>query len=151
MVGSFISKVVHPISNLTDLKRRLGAGRRYFGYLHPAILGSQAHLSIIRFAISRFIANNSRCCVCINVCGLLKLDVVEGTDVEVPEFNVSYKPHEDQSKVSINLSYSIDQWSAQLLPWEYALSLVVVLRWRIRSASKLRYSYYMESVLLFLF
>ncbi|KAK9133243.1 hypothetical protein Scep_012771 [Stephania cephalantha] len=32
-------EAVHPISNLTDLKRRLGAGRRCFGYLHPAIPG----------------------------------------------------------------------------------------------------------------
>ncbi|KAK9163606.1 hypothetical protein Syun_004508 [Stephania yunnanensis] len=33
-------------------------------------------------------------------------------------------------------------------PCEYALSLVVVLRWRIRSASKLRYSYYIHGVLI---
>ncbi|KAA8520133.1 hypothetical protein F0562_014389 [Nyssa sinensis] len=32
-------EAVHPISNLTDLKRRLGVGRRCFGYLHPAIPG----------------------------------------------------------------------------------------------------------------
>ncbi|KAF6159094.1 hypothetical protein GIB67_032711 [Kingdonia uniflora] len=32
-------EAVHPISNLTDLKRRLGLGRRCFGYLHPAIPG----------------------------------------------------------------------------------------------------------------
>lgn len=32
-------EAVHPISNLLDLKRRLGAGRRCFGYLHPAIPG----------------------------------------------------------------------------------------------------------------
>uniref|UniRef100_A0A0A0M0R4 Malonyl-CoA decarboxylase n=1 Tax=Cucumis sativus TaxID=3659 RepID=A0A0A0M0R4_CUCSA len=30
-------EAVHPISNLIDLKRRLGVGRRCFGYLHPAI------------------------------------------------------------------------------------------------------------------
>ncbi|KAL7103051.1 hypothetical protein ACP275_08G156700 [Erythranthe tilingii] len=30
-------EAVHPISNLLDLKRRLGIGRRCFGYLHPAI------------------------------------------------------------------------------------------------------------------
>ena len=30
---------MHPISNLIDLKRRLGVGRRCFGYLHPAIPG----------------------------------------------------------------------------------------------------------------
>ncbi|KAG4914968.1 hypothetical protein JHK87_052525 [Glycine soja] len=30
-------KAVHPISNLLDLKRRLGIARRCFGYLHPAI------------------------------------------------------------------------------------------------------------------
>ncbi|KAJ6397179.1 hypothetical protein OIU77_022093 [Salix suchowensis] len=30
---------VHPISNLLDLKRRLGVGRRCFGYFHPAIPG----------------------------------------------------------------------------------------------------------------
>ncbi|XP_065877414.1 uncharacterized protein [Euphorbia lathyris] len=32
-------EAVHPISNLLDLKRRLGYGRRCFGYLHPAIPG----------------------------------------------------------------------------------------------------------------
>ncbi|KAI4298742.1 hypothetical protein L6164_032263 [Bauhinia variegata] len=32
-------EAVHPISNLLDLKRRLGVGRRCFGYLHPAIPG----------------------------------------------------------------------------------------------------------------
>ncbi|KAL5729863.1 malonyl-CoA decarboxylase [Ranunculus cassubicifolius] len=32
-------EAVHPISNLIDLKRRLGIGRRCFGYLHPAIPG----------------------------------------------------------------------------------------------------------------
>lgn len=32
-------QAVHPISNLLDLKRRLGVGRRCFGYLHPAIRG----------------------------------------------------------------------------------------------------------------
>ncbi|XP_059437756.1 uncharacterized protein LOC132170695 isoform X2 [Corylus avellana] len=32
-------EAVHPISNLLDLKRRLGVGRRCFGYLHPAISG----------------------------------------------------------------------------------------------------------------
>ncbi|XP_020523376.1 malonyl-CoA decarboxylase, mitochondrial isoform X2 [Amborella trichopoda] len=30
-------EAVHPINNLQDLKRRLGVGRRCFGYLHPAI------------------------------------------------------------------------------------------------------------------
>ncbi|GMH05283.1 hypothetical protein Nepgr_007123 [Nepenthes gracilis] len=32
-------EAVHPISSLLDLKRRVGAGRRCFGYLHPAIPG----------------------------------------------------------------------------------------------------------------
>ncbi|KAL9455657.1 hypothetical protein AB3S75_004973 [Citrus x aurantiifolia] len=32
-------EAVHPISNLLDLKRRLGVGRRCFGYLHAAIPG----------------------------------------------------------------------------------------------------------------
>lgn len=32
-------EAVHPISSLLDLKRRLGVGRRCFGYLHPAIPG----------------------------------------------------------------------------------------------------------------
>ncbi|XP_057463354.1 uncharacterized protein LOC130753358 [Actinidia eriantha] len=32
-------EAVHPISNLIDLKRRLGVGRRCFGYLHRAIPG----------------------------------------------------------------------------------------------------------------
>lgn len=34
-----IVQAVHPISNLIDLKRRLGVGRRCFGYLHPAVPG----------------------------------------------------------------------------------------------------------------
>ncbi|XP_057975140.1 uncharacterized protein LOC131162546 isoform X2 [Malania oleifera] len=42
--ASFLEKIVayeavHPISSLIDLKRRLGVGRRCFGYLHPAIPG----------------------------------------------------------------------------------------------------------------
>ncbi|XP_050232336.1 uncharacterized protein LOC126681017 isoform X2 [Mercurialis annua] len=32
-------EAVHPICNLLDLKRRLGVGRRCFGYIHPAIPG----------------------------------------------------------------------------------------------------------------
>ncbi|WVZ64853.1 hypothetical protein U9M48_014318 [Paspalum notatum var. saurae] len=32
-------EAVHPIRNLIDLKRRLGVGRRCFGYFHPAIPG----------------------------------------------------------------------------------------------------------------
>ncbi|KAL5677458.1 hypothetical protein ACJX0J_013589, partial [Zea mays] len=32
-------EAVHPIRNLIDLKRRLGIGRRCFGYFHPAIPG----------------------------------------------------------------------------------------------------------------
>lgn len=32
-------EAVHPISNLIDLKRRLGVGRRCFGYFHSAIPG----------------------------------------------------------------------------------------------------------------
>lgn len=32
-------EAVHPVSNLVDLKRRLGVGRRCFGYIHPAIPG----------------------------------------------------------------------------------------------------------------
>ncbi|XP_050368149.1 uncharacterized protein LOC126786381 [Argentina anserina] len=32
-------EAVHPISNLIDLKRRLGVGRQCFGYFHPAIPG----------------------------------------------------------------------------------------------------------------
>ncbi|OAO97105.1 hypothetical protein AXX17_AT4G06120 [Arabidopsis thaliana] len=32
-------EAVHPISNLLDLKRRLGIGRRCFGYFHPSVPG----------------------------------------------------------------------------------------------------------------
>ncbi|XP_047309133.1 malonyl-CoA decarboxylase, mitochondrial isoform X2 [Impatiens glandulifera] len=32
-------EAVHPVSNLVDLKRRLGVGRRCFGYIHPAVPG----------------------------------------------------------------------------------------------------------------
>jgi len=34
-----VFQAVHPIRNLIDLKRRLGVGRRCFGYFHPAIPG----------------------------------------------------------------------------------------------------------------
>ncbi|KAL2630264.1 hypothetical protein R1flu_014950 [Riccia fluitans] len=34
-----IYEAVHPISNLYDLKRRLGVGRRCYGYFHPTIPG----------------------------------------------------------------------------------------------------------------
>ncbi|BBN08147.1 malonyl-CoA decarboxylase [Marchantia polymorpha subsp. ruderalis] len=34
-----VYEAVHPISNLYDLKRRLGVGRRCYGYFHPAIPG----------------------------------------------------------------------------------------------------------------
>lgn len=37
--------------------------------------------------------------------GLLKPDVVEGTDVEIPEFNVSYKPQ----KISPKFQHSVRQ------------------------------------------
>ncbi|KAK9135056.1 hypothetical protein Syun_014386 [Stephania yunnanensis] len=75
-----LNKVVHPISNLTDPKRRLGAGRRCFGYLHPAI-----------------------------PVGLSKLDVVESTDVEVPEFNVSYKPQQISPKFPSTVRHLLHQ------------------------------------------
>ncbi|CAL9015070.1 unnamed protein product, partial [Prunus brigantina] len=39
-------EAVHPISNLIDLKRRLGLGRRCFGYLNPAIPGILLLLSL---------------------------------------------------------------------------------------------------------
>ncbi|KAG6552714.1 hypothetical protein Mapa_005661 [Marchantia paleacea] len=44
-----VYEAVHPISNLYDLKRRLGVGRRCYGYFHPAIpgfdlLGSENYL-----------------------------------------------------------------------------------------------------------
>eukprot|EP00897_Mesotaenium_endlicherianum_P002449 jgi/Mesen1/2231/ME000152S01329 len=32
-------EAVHPVSSLSDLKRRLGAGRRCFAYVHPAMPG----------------------------------------------------------------------------------------------------------------
>lgn len=44
-------EAVHPISNLHDLKRRLGAGHRCFGYLHPAIPGEP--LIFIEVALMR--------------------------------------------------------------------------------------------------
>ncbi|KAK9160631.1 hypothetical protein Syun_006972 [Stephania yunnanensis] len=71
MVGSFISKAVHPISNLTDLKRRLVQ-------------------SAIRL-VDIYIPSNTRLQRLHKKAGLVKPDVVEGTNVEVPEFNVSYK------------------------------------------------------------
>ncbi|KAK4284328.1 hypothetical protein QN277_001179 [Acacia crassicarpa] len=47
-------EAVHPISNLLDLKRRLGVGRRCFGYLHPAIPGEP--LIFIEVALLKNIA-----------------------------------------------------------------------------------------------
>lgn len=44
-------EAIHPISNLHDLKRRLGAGRRCFAYLHPAIPGEP--LIFIEVALMR--------------------------------------------------------------------------------------------------
>ncbi|CAN1326626.1 Malonyl-CoA decarboxylase, mitochondrial [Linum perenne] len=47
-------EAVHPISNLLDLKRRLGVGRRCFGYLHPAIPGEP--LIFIEVALLKTVA-----------------------------------------------------------------------------------------------
>lgn len=47
-------EAVHPISNLIDLKRRLGTGRRCFGYIHPAIPGEP--LIFIEVALMKNIA-----------------------------------------------------------------------------------------------
>ncbi|KAM1918373.1 hypothetical protein ACFX13_037855 [Malus domestica] len=47
-------EAVHPISNLIDLKRRLGVGRRCFGYLHPAIPGEP--LIFIEVALMKDVA-----------------------------------------------------------------------------------------------
>ncbi|KAJ4842758.1 hypothetical protein Tsubulata_013379 [Turnera subulata] len=47
-------EAVHPISNLLDLKRRLGVGRRCFGYLHPAIPGEP--LVFIEVALQKNVA-----------------------------------------------------------------------------------------------
>ncbi|XP_075481497.1 uncharacterized protein LOC142522204 isoform X1 [Primulina tabacum] len=47
-------EAVHPISNLLDLKRRLGVGRRCFGYLHPAIPGEP--LIFIEVALMKNVA-----------------------------------------------------------------------------------------------
>ncbi|KAL3521920.1 hypothetical protein ACH5RR_014754 [Cinchona calisaya] len=47
-------EAVHPISSLLDLKRRLGIGRRCFGYLHPAIPGEP--LIFIEVALMKNVA-----------------------------------------------------------------------------------------------
>ncbi|CAI9086834.1 OLC1v1020753C3 [Oldenlandia corymbosa var. corymbosa] len=47
-------EAVHPISSLLDLKRRLGVGRRCFGYLHPAIPGEP--LIFIEVALMKNVA-----------------------------------------------------------------------------------------------
>lgn len=47
-------EAVHPISNLLDLKRRLGICRRCFGYLHPAIPGEP--LIFIEVALMKNVA-----------------------------------------------------------------------------------------------
>ncbi|KAG6754618.1 hypothetical protein POTOM_040410 [Populus tomentosa] len=44
-------EAVHPINNLLDLKRRLGIGRRCFGYLHTSIPG----INLGKFLIKRVI------------------------------------------------------------------------------------------------
>ncbi|KAK7245897.1 hypothetical protein RIF29_40751 [Crotalaria pallida] len=49
-------EAVHPISNLLDLKRRLGPGRRCFGYLHPAIPGEP--LIFIEVALLKDVAQS---------------------------------------------------------------------------------------------
>ncbi|CAL0301142.1 unnamed protein product [Lupinus luteus] len=49
-------EAVHPISNLLDLKRRLGTGRRCFGYLHPAIPGEP--LIFIEVALLKDVAQS---------------------------------------------------------------------------------------------
>ncbi|KAK4588452.1 hypothetical protein RGQ29_019447 [Quercus rubra] len=49
-------EAVHPISNLIDLKRRLGVGRRCFGYLHPAIPGEP--LIFIEVALLKDVAQS---------------------------------------------------------------------------------------------
>ncbi|KAD3337967.1 hypothetical protein E3N88_33488 [Mikania micrantha] len=48
-------EAVHPISNLIDLKRRLGLGRRCFGYIHPSIPGEP--LIFIEVALMKNIAS----------------------------------------------------------------------------------------------
>ncbi|KAF5180994.1 Malonyl-coa decarboxylase [Thalictrum thalictroides] len=47
-------EAVHPISNILDLKRRLGVGRRCFGYFHPAIPGEP--LIFIEVALQKNVA-----------------------------------------------------------------------------------------------
>ncbi|KAM7506296.1 hypothetical protein LguiB_005200 [Lonicera macranthoides] len=49
-----VYEAVHPISNLIDLKRRLGVCRRCFGYLHPAIPGEP--LIFIEVALMKNVA-----------------------------------------------------------------------------------------------
>ncbi|KAI4371156.1 hypothetical protein MLD38_019422 [Melastoma candidum] len=49
-------EAVHPISNLLDLKRRLGVGRRCFGYMHPAIPGEP--LIFIEVALLKSVAHS---------------------------------------------------------------------------------------------
>ncbi|XXG56154.1 hypothetical protein AAC387_Pa03g3647 [Persea americana] len=48
-------EAVHPISNLLDLKRRLGVGRRCFGYLHSALPGEP--LIFIEVALLKNVAH----------------------------------------------------------------------------------------------
>ncbi|XP_058080478.1 uncharacterized protein LOC131228670 isoform X3 [Magnolia sinica] len=51
-----VYEAVHPISNLQDLKRRLGVGRRCFGYLHPALPGEP--LIFIEVALLKNVAHS---------------------------------------------------------------------------------------------
>ncbi|KAG0562725.1 hypothetical protein KC19_9G167800 [Ceratodon purpureus] len=49
-------EAVHPITNLYDLKRRLGIGRRCFGYFHPAMPGEP--LVFIEVALTKGIESS---------------------------------------------------------------------------------------------
>nr|XP_024380358.1 malonyl-CoA decarboxylase, mitochondrial-like isoform X4 [Physcomitrium patens] len=51
-------EAVHPITNLYDLKRRLGTGRRCFGYFHPAMPGEP--LVFIEVALTKGIEGSAQ-------------------------------------------------------------------------------------------
>lgn len=52
---------------------------------------------------------DSLLCLCILQAGLLKPDVVEGSNLEIPEFNVSYKPQKISPKFQSTVRHLLHQ------------------------------------------
>ncbi|KAJ0081373.1 hypothetical protein Patl1_09937 [Pistacia atlantica] len=83
----YILRAVHPISNLIDLKRRLGVGRRCFGYLHPAIPGEP--LIFIEVVLLKNVAQTIPCALILSR-ALPELIVTEVIVYAVHMSNISF-------------------------------------------------------------